>query len=59
MTESKTKITKTNTQMAFITVEDPYGQFEAVVFRGYLKGQTASGPGLKDIHHRPYQHRTG
>ena len=32
VTESKTKITKTNTQMAFITVEDPYGQFEAVVF---------------------------
>ena len=34
ITEMKVKITRNNTQMAFITVEDLYGQFEAVVFPG-------------------------
>ena len=37
VSERKTKITKNNTQMAFLTVEDLYGQFEVVVFPGVFE----------------------
>ena len=37
VSERKTKITKNNTQMAFLTVEDLYGQFDVVVFPGVFE----------------------